>query len=114
MAAVLKAGRGRLAVGWYHSLDGVWQSNKKTEVLTPDELVERILESTLVCGEITQEERQLFKEKQKIIRLSTPAHSLRRPAFLAELAWERWQRGLLDDPATLSPTYLHHKDPIPG
>jgi len=30
LAAVLKAGRGRLAVGWYHYLDGLWQSNKKT------------------------------------------------------------------------------------
>jgi len=44
----------------------------------------------------------------------SPAHSVRRPAILAELAWKRWLDGDVDDPATLSPTYLHLGEPIPN
>jgi hypothetical protein len=32
---------------------------------------------------------------------------MRRPACLAELAWERFARGESDDLASLSPIYLH-------
>lgn len=36
----------------------------------------------------------------------TPAANLRRPSFLAELAWQRFQEGNTDDRATLEPIYL--------
>ena len=35
-----------------------------------------------------------------------PAASMRRPGYLAELAWQRFQSGDLDDVATLEPIYL--------
>ena len=38
MAAVLQAGRGSLAVGWYQASGGDWQSSAQIEVLTPEEL----------------------------------------------------------------------------
>jgi tRNA threonylcarbamoyladenosine biosynthesis protein TsaB len=40
-------------------------------------------------------------------RLAPPALRLRRAGVLAEIAWARWQAGQVDDPATLSPIYLH-------
>ena len=40
--------------------------------------------------------------------IATPAASLRRAAFLAEIGWERLARGESDDAATLAPIYLHH------
>jgi tRNA threonylcarbamoyladenosine biosynthesis protein TsaB len=132
MAAVLLAGRGRLAVSWYHATDGAWQPSSQIEVLTPDELLERIQSpqdnnsATLVCGELGEEERRLlgygrmgtpskakFPERKKII-LASPALCLRRPSFLAELAWRRWQAGETNDPASLAPIYLHYNAPIPG
>ena len=36
----------------------------------------------------------------------TPAASIRRPGYLAELAWQRLQAGDTDDVATLEPIYL--------
>jgi hypothetical protein len=39
--------------------------------------------------------------------------SIRRPAYLAQLAWKRWLSMDVDDVVTLSPSYLHYKDPIP-
>jgi len=114
LAAVLKAGRTRLAVGWYHVVNGMWQSAGRLENLTLDEFSESVREPTLVCGELDDEARQRLGRKYKNVTLASPAHSLRRPAVLAELAWQRWVAGDTDDPTTLSPTYLHHGAPIPG
>jgi hypothetical protein len=48
------------------------------------------------------------------VSLASPAQSLLRAAFLAELAWKRWQAGQIDDPVTLAPIYLHIGEPIPA
>ncbi len=114
MAAVLRAGRGRLAVGWYKASGQVWQVAGKVEVLTPEGLAQKITSPTLVCGELSEEERGLLKHSRPHIHLASPAGSLRRPAFLAEIAWQRWKDGQIDEPATLAPIYLHYNDPIPA
>lgn len=113
LAAVLRAGRGRLAVGWYHALAGEWQLGQPIEVLTPAELAGRISKPTLVCGELTESERATLERRAPLVQLASPASSLRRPAYLAELAWRRWQAGQTDDPASLAPIYLHYNEPIP-
>ena len=114
LAAVLRAGRGRLAVGWYQAQRGSWQPTGRSEVLTPDALAERIQEPTWVCGELDDDERRLLGRKRKNVLLASPAQAVRRPSFLAELAWRRWQAGQVDDPALLAPIYLHYNEPIPG
>lgn len=114
MAAVLQAGRGRLAVGWYRAVSGKWQIQGDYEVLDVLALAGRLQQPTRVCGELTEEERQILRRERKLVLLSTPAQSLRRAGFLAELAWRRWQAGKVDDPITLSPIYLHIGEPIPG
>ena len=114
MAAVLRAGRGRLAVGWYEAVEDAWRSTGKIEVLTVDELSHSIQKPTAVCGELTIEERRLLGRKRKNVLLASPAQSVRRPAFLAEIGWQLWQSGKVDDPITLAPFYLHYNEPIPG
>jgi tRNA threonylcarbamoyladenosine biosynthesis protein TsaB len=114
LAAVLRAGRGRLAVGWYQANRTGWRSTNSIEVLTAQDLADKIQESTLVCGEINEDERRLLARKRKLVHLLSPARSLRRPGYLAEIGWRRWRAGKFDDPATLAPIYLHHSDPIPG
>lgn len=114
LLAVLRAGRGRLAVGWYQSNDRIWRSYGKVEVLSFTEINQRIDQPTLVCGELTEEERRQLGRKRKNVILATPAACIRRPSFLAELGWERWQGGQVDNPITLSPFYLHYDQPIPG
>jgi tRNA threonylcarbamoyladenosine biosynthesis protein TsaB len=113
LAAVLKAGRGRLAVGWYTSNDGRWQINPPIEIMDALQLSRQIHEPTLVCGELSEEQQHALARKYKNVILTSPAHSVRRPSLLAELAWKRWQSGDVDNPATLSPTYLHLGTPIP-
>jgi tRNA threonylcarbamoyladenosine biosynthesis protein TsaB len=114
LAAVLQAGRGRLSVGWYQVVEGSWQPDGEHQVVTPQELYDCIDKPTVICGELTTETRQLLRRKFKNALLASPAQSLRRPSFLAELAWSRWQDGELDDPAVLAPTYLQVGEPIPG
>lgn len=113
LAAVLRAGRGRLAVGWYHVDGSEWKSTGKAETLTPLELNQRIHGPTLVCGELTEDEQRLLARKRKNVILASPAQSVRRPAFLAELGWRRLQTGQIENPATLTPIYLHYNVPIP-
>lgn len=114
LAAILQAGRGRLATGWYRAEKGAWISTGEPVVLTVEALSRRIQQPTLVCGELTEDERRILGRKRKNVLLASPAQSLRRPAILAELAWQRWQAGQVDDPATLAPTYLHYNEPIPA
>jgi tRNA threonylcarbamoyladenosine biosynthesis protein TsaB len=113
LAAVLRAGRGRLAVGWYGAVEGVWQPTKKVEVLTLQELARKAGQASLVCGELSKEDREFLAAEQPGIRLATPAQSLRRPSYLAEMAWKRWKAGQVDDPTSLAPIYLHYNEPIP-
>lgn len=114
LAAVLRAGRGRLAVGWYTPKGGTWRADGSIEILTAEALSERIEAPTQVCGELTEEEQRLLARRRKIVNLASPAHSVRRPSVLAELAWRRWKAGRVDDPRTLAPIYIHHNDPVPG
>lgn len=111
MAAVLVSGRGRLAVGWYQPGAKGWKATGKLEVLTCEGLAERIEAPTLVCGELGEEERRVLNRKRRVVTLASPARSLRRPSFLAELAWKRWLNGQRDDPAILAPIYLHQQEP---
>lgn len=114
LIAVLQAGRGRLAVQPYIVRAGSWQPNGIIELMDIQALARRIQQPTLVCGELEEQERYLLTRKRKNVQLASPAQSLRRPSFLAELAWRRWKTGKVDDPAMLAPIYIHTGDPIPG
>jgi len=114
LVAVLQAGRGRLAVGWYKAGGDGWQSEGPAKVENAESLAHSIRHPTIVCGELHAEERQRLARKRVNVMLSSAANSVRRPAFLAELAWSRWQAGAVDDPAALAPIYLHSAEPVPG
>ena len=114
LAAVIQAGRSRLAVGWYKSSKNGWQSKGPGRVVTIEALIDEIESASIVCGELTSEELQRFERKTSNVHLASPAQSVRRPAILAELAWARWQQGKVDDEASLAPIYLHVADPVPS
>ncbi len=113
MAVILPAGRKRLAVGWFEAVDQKWSPTSAPEVLTPDELSEKIAGPTILCGELSAEERQTLGRKWKNAMLTSPAQAVRHASMLAELGWQRWQAGQRDDPVTLSPIYLHIAGGIP-
>lgn len=113
MAAVLRAGRNRLALRWYRLQENTWKPYGDYEVRTAAELASQIQQPTWVCGELTAEERSQLSTNSEV-RLASPLECLRRPAILAEIGWKRWQEGQTDDPSSLTPFYLHYHEPIPS
>jgi tRNA threonylcarbamoyladenosine biosynthesis protein TsaB len=107
LLTAIQAGRGRLAVGWYKSSKHGWQAQGSARVIASESLIYEIRIPTLVCGEFTAEERQHLAKDELNVKLVSPAESVRRPSILAELAWARWQKGELDEQASLAPIYLH-------
>jgi tRNA threonylcarbamoyladenosine biosynthesis protein TsaB len=112
LAAVLRAGRGRLAVSWYRAEAEGWIPTGETAMLTLQSLNESIQTPTLVSGELSGEQRRLLARNRKNVLLASPVEALRRPAILAELAWNRWQAGQVDDPASLAPIYVHYQESL--
>jgi tRNA threonylcarbamoyladenosine biosynthesis protein TsaB len=113
LLVAIQAGRGRLAAGWYKRSKGSWQAKAPARVVTAKALMDEAKSPTIVCAELTAEERQTLAGNADI-QLVAPVNSVRRPAVLAELAWARWQAGDVDDAATLAPIYLHAAEPIPA
>jgi tRNA threonylcarbamoyladenosine biosynthesis protein TsaB len=114
LALILQAGRKRLAAGWYNAVDGSWVSQGDVKVSTIEELAQQIRKPTLVCGELSANDRHILARKYKNVVLVPPAQSARRPAFLAEIAWKRWQAGQVDEVMSLAPIYLHLVESIPA
>jgi tRNA threonylcarbamoyladenosine biosynthesis protein TsaB len=107
--AILQAGRGRVCVGNYVRYRGRWRRRGEYEITTLDKVCDRVESSALFCGELSEAEVvQIRQRLGEAVAIATPAASLRRASYLAELGWERLARGDSDDPATLSPIYLHH------
>jgi tRNA threonylcarbamoyladenosine biosynthesis protein TsaB len=113
LVAILHAGRGRLAAGWYRNYSGSWRVDGQLKILGVQDLAASIKSPTHVCGELSGEERRILGRKRKNVILASPAQCLRRPSFLAELGWKLWQKGKTDDPATLAPQYLQNDQQIP-
>lgn len=113
LAAVLQAGRNRLAVGWYQAENGRWTPEGNIENLSLEEFITRIEQPCILTGELSREIRQTLKDN-KLIMPVDPTMAMRSPKYLAKLAWERWQSGDVDDVLALKPYYLHKGDPIPG
>jgi tRNA threonylcarbamoyladenosine biosynthesis protein TsaB len=114
LAAVLQAGRGRLAVAWYKPTGNGWQSSGPTSTMTAGELEKKIRKPVIVCGEMSAEDRQHLARKYKNVMLASPAQCVRRPGILAEIAWNRWQMGKTDAAASLAPIYLHVAGGLPA
>jgi len=113
LAAVLQAGRSRLAVGWYTMENDQWSAEDLIENLSVEELLEKIDQPCLLTGELTKEIRDAAAEHD-LLNAVDPTLAMRSPKYLAELAWERWQADDVDDVLILKPYYLHKGDPIPG
>lgn len=66
-----------------------------------------IVGPALICGDLDEPViTALHEALGGFIHLPTPAAALRRPSFLAELAWQRFTAGEADDLTTLEPIYL--------
>lgn len=112
--AVLAAGRGRYSIARYHATNGTTQRTSEYALVNADALIARDefkqSNATLVCGDIDPAlTKRLHTELGAHVVVPSPAMNERRAAFLAELAWARFQRGESDDATSLAPIYLPHE-----
>jgi len=103
--AVLPAGRRRLVWAVY----GPDQETQMPRNTTLDELLSYLMSSPnlVVAGELFPDQRAAIAASHRNVLSS--AAGARRPGVLAELAWNRWTEGEIDDPSTVEPLYLHGK-----
>jgi len=106
METILQAGRGRICVATYRWRRGSWQARQDPRLTTWSALAKEITTPTLFCGEIDPAGAKALAELDDLAVVLPAATRLRRAGFLAELAWQRLNRGEVDDPATLAPIYL--------
>jgi tRNA threonylcarbamoyladenosine biosynthesis protein TsaB len=75
--------------------------------LSLDQLCAEITVPALLCGDLDGATlERLQRASDATLHVPSRAAALRRPAFLAELAWRRLVAGECDDLATLEPIYL--------
>lgn len=106
--AVVQAGRGRVCWALYdHGASG-WRATTAYALATVSALAGMISRPTVIAGELAPEDREeLARRSGGLAVLRPPALSIRRPGYLAEMAWGRYLAGDRDDIATLRPIYLH-------
>lgn len=115
---LLPSGRGRHAYASYPAATGAALPSGSEPRIGEIQAVAAAIASVesaapiKVAGELTPAERMYLAEEfgERLLLLS-PAQAVRRPAVLAELAWQRLAAGEPDELATLEPIYLHHTPP---
>lgn len=103
--AAIEAGRGRIAGGWYRWSRGRWKASGVPTTTNWEQVIAEIDGPAFLCGDLTSEARRLAGGREGLL-LAAPSSCVRRPAVLAELAWEKVQRGKADTAARLAPIYL--------
>jgi len=107
VCAVLPAGRGRWCIGFYGITAEEWQRTSDYALLSTEAVSTAIQRPTLVCGEIYPQLANLLRQAApETAILASPASSVRRTGYLAELAWQRFLAEDYDDLVSLSPIYL--------
>lgn len=105
---IIRLGRERFASASYAD-QPPWQRAGDIHNHTLAEIGASVEGRMLFCGDIDAEVRTALQRLHgDAAQFPAPAAALRRPGFLAELAWARWQAGDTDDLATLEPIYLGH------
>jgi tRNA threonylcarbamoyladenosine biosynthesis protein TsaB len=105
--ALLQAGRGRVIAGAFFWDGRDWAADGAPRVVEWAALAAELRQPALVCGEweaATPDQLRALRAAGRAIFL-TPAWTLRRAGFLAEIGWERRGHGQADDPLTLAPIY---------
>ena len=108
--AILQAGRRRISVAPYRwQLPGTWEPAGDMRVLEwpmlVDELAAGADHPVFLCGEIDETGHDLLRRLRDRVQVASPAQSLRRAGYLAEIGWERLRQHHMDSAATLAPVY---------
>jgi tRNA threonylcarbamoyladenosine biosynthesis protein TsaB len=106
--AAIAAGRGRLVWAEYRDVDGGYRQCVSPRNGTADELAAHAgrLAACLVTGELSPDQEAVVRDRPGVC-VPPASGRLRRASALAELAWDRFQQGDLDDAVELEPVYVH-------
>ncbi len=109
VCAIIQAGRARIGTATYQPAAGAWSRLAPDRLTTIEALCKDIRQPTLFCGEIRPEDAALLRSRLGARAvIASPAASLRRAGYLAELGWQRLVRGEADGLASLTPIYLQN------
>lgn len=107
VCALVSAGRSRWCSGFYETSQDGWHRRGDMVLADAQQLAKLLDRPTLVCGDQSPE---LCATLESLAGdravLASQASSVRRAGFLAELAWQRLEKGERDDLASLAPIYL--------
>jgi len=104
LAAVLQAGRARVAAGLYRWQARAWRAEGEVLSFGLAELVAWLPRGAIVCGELNREVREGMAPRRDL-RVAPAAAALRRTGYLAEIAWQRMREGQTES-GPLVPIYL--------
>ena len=111
---LLNIGRREMAWTCYQKLHGKWQKTRQEDVIETDRLPDVLTAGALLCGEGIVASGPFLRES---LRQSTPVMEYLGPgprlSALAQLAAQRLERGLVDDPTALQPLYLRRPSITP-
>lgn len=107
--AVIQAGRGRVCWAPYAHGPGGWAPQADYRLSSVAEMAGTVFRPTVFVGELLQADQDTVIELigKGLAYFLSAALTLRRAGYIAELAWRRYLAGQADDPATLTPIYLH-------
>jgi tRNA threonylcarbamoyladenosine biosynthesis protein TsaB len=110
--ALVQAGRGRVCWAPYGHGSAGWDAQAPYALATVIELTQFITRPVLFAGEMLLSTRATLNERLgDMAQCLPPALAMRRSGCLAEMAWARLVAGEADDPAALTPIYLHEPAP---
>ncbi|MCP4356568.1 MAG: tRNA (adenosine(37)-N6)-threonylcarbamoyltransferase complex dimerization subunit type 1 TsaB [Chloroflexi bacterium] len=113
LVVVAEAGRTRVVSAVYNWQNRLgWMSKQTSTINTWAELLECLSEAGQIvfAGEITADAVKNIRAASKTFRVVPPAMSVRRAGFLAEIGWQRFRKGEVDDGRTIAPVYLKAPD----
>lgn len=107
--AVLAAGRGRFATALFRPVGARLVQVEEVMGMTLDSLLRLVVERCAIVGDLDAEGRSRLAALGDHVWVAPPALSVRRPAVLAELAWQRFCRGDLPGLDAGEPIYLSRR-----
>ncbi len=114
LIAIIQAGRSRLIAAHYKVQNEAWTQSGEAYIATLEELYESINEASILCGELSAEERRRLARKHKKVQLALPSQSVRRPAILAELALALPEAEATQRRLGLTPDYFKSEAALPS
>jgi tRNA threonylcarbamoyladenosine biosynthesis protein TsaB len=111
VCALVQAGRGRVCWALYDWQGDLWQPATSYAISATESVAAEVGvmgKKTLFVGELLPSAIETLRDELgELASFATPAEMMRRAGFLAELGWAKRRRGERDDPASLTPIYLH-------